>query len=173
MSRRSIMQVAVHTLGSVPSSAFKDSTPATPTNRGSPTPHRVRLLPSFLRFLVLLSRHCVLKPAKLWCSSCCLLSLLCCCTCELWCCFLTKILFALTEGGRSKRRNGDGELTAFIVLQLFFFKLYLYLLQNQKTIPPSQQPIASASVLPTLLCPICILAVGRSCRKSSTATCHS
>ncbi|XP_075878665.1 uncharacterized protein LOC142885819 isoform X2 [Nelusetta ayraudi] len=40
MSRRSIMQVAVHTLGSVPSSAFKDSTAATPADRGSPTPHR-------------------------------------------------------------------------------------------------------------------------------------
>lgn len=47
MSRRSIMQVAVHTLSSVPSSAFKDSTPAITTNRGPPPPHRVRLFLSF------------------------------------------------------------------------------------------------------------------------------
>lgn len=76
---------------------------------------------------------------------------------------------------KADAQNAEMEMVSWLLLSFcsYFFKLYLYLLQNQKTIPPSQQPIASASVLPTSLCPICILAVGRSCRKSSTATCHS
>lgn len=172
MSRRSIMQVAVHTLGSVPSSAFKDSTPATPTNRGSPTAHRVRLFPSFLRFLF-------------YCHATVCWSLLSYDAVPVVFFHFSVVAHVNFDAVFSQRyflpsqkvdaQNAEMEMVSWLLLSFcsYFFKLYLYLLQNQKTIPPSQQPIASASVLPTSLCPICILAVGRSCRKSSTATCHS
>lgn len=95
----------------------------------------------FFRFLVLLSRHCVLKPAKLWCSSCCLLSLLCCCTVNFDAVFSQRYFL---PSQKADAQNAEMEMVSWLLLSFcsYFFKFYLY--KNHKTIPPSQQPIASA-----------------------------
>lgn len=166
MSRWRIMQLAVHALSSVPFSVFKDSTPARPQTGAHFHPTGWDIF----YFLVWLSHHCV-----------CLLSdntvlgiffhFSVFDLCELWNCFLTKMFFSLTEGGRSKRRNGDGELHVFTIPQLYFL-YFVTFLQNHKIMLPSQQQMALVSVFPILLFPIIIMAVGKSSRKSNKATWH-
>lgn len=75
MSRLSVIQVAVHELGSVPFSVFKDSTPATPQT-GAHFHTTGEIFFSFLFYC----HTTVSMSAKWWYSSLCLLSLLCFCT---------------------------------------------------------------------------------------------